>query len=559
MVHPDNAKHKEYQNTFNNADFLSVFDKFSEGVILTNVDGLIIYYNTAMSRIDELKPEEVLFKKITDVYHLTEEKSIIMRCLKKRQPIIDEPIYYRTRMGKFANTIHSAFPLSREGILIGAICFIRDYNLLTETIEDMPVPKNIFEDDIFFESIIGNDPELIKAIDSARMAANTPSPVMLYGETGTGKELFARAIHNHSIRSNSKYTPVNCAAIPENLLEGILFGTSKGAFTGALNKAGLFERTNGGTIFLDEINSMPVGLQSKILRVLQERRVRRVGALKEIEINVKIVSSVNTDPYTAINNGTLRSDLFYRLGVVFIHIVPLARRIGDIELLVSHFIAKHNRILGRDVERVSNDILDLFKIYNWPGNVRELEHVIEGAMNIVGNDTVISMKHLQSHFSNWSVNNTAFSGTLGNSPSSRQYRNKTSENIVTRPDRENEFNINTIHPDKPDQKATLPLAPFMDDNNNKDATTREYSANTSITNIQSGVKTKQDLNEYRNNMDIPKNNLFHSRDEQEKKLVHATLSGTNGNIARAAKNLGISRQLLYYKMKKYNLKRVDYI
>ncbi|MBF0233751.1 MAG: sigma 54-interacting transcriptional regulator, partial [Desulfamplus sp.] len=403
----DIAKRQQHRNDLRDVDFLSVFDEFSDGVIVTDKDGLIVYYNKAISRIDELKPTDALYKKITEVYHLTEEKSIIMRCLKNGSPIIDEPIYYRTRMGKFANTIHSTFPLIKEGMIIGVICFVRDYNVLAESIENMPVPKNLFSDDIFFDSIVGEDPELVRAVNSARMAANTPSPIMLYGETGTGKELFARAIHHHSTRGANKYTPINCAAIPENLLEGILFGTSKGAFTGALSKAGLFERTNGGTIFLDEINSMPVGLQSKILRVLQERKVRRVGALKEIEIDVKIISSVNIDPYVAIREGTLRSDLFYRLGVVFISIVPLARRIGDIELLINHFITKHNKLLGKNIICISKEVMDLFKTYHWPGNVRELEHVIEGAMNIVGYEDVIRIHHLQSHFSNWFLKNAA--------------------------------------------------------------------------------------------------------------------------------------------------------
>ncbi|MBF0574247.1 MAG: sigma 54-interacting transcriptional regulator, partial [Desulfamplus sp.] len=396
---------KQYQHPLKNADFFSVFDQFSDGVMAANPEGVIVYYNNAMSRIDELKPKDALNKKITEVYHLNEEKSVMMRCLKQKSPIIDEPIYYRTRMGKFANTIHSTFPLTKDGHIIGVICFVRDYNVLAETIENMALPKNVFDDDVFFENIVGEDPELIRAVYAAKMAANTPSPIMLYGETGTGKELFARAIHHHSSRSSNKYTPINCAAIPENLLEGILFGTSKGAFTGSLNKAGLFERTNGGTIFLDEINSMPIGLQSKILRVLQEKKVRRVGALREIDFDVKIISSVNTDPYVAIKEGTLRSDLFYRLGVVFISIVPLSKRIGDIELLVNHFIKKHNKALGKNVVCLSKEVLDIFKIYHWPGNVRELEHVIEGAMNIIGYEDVIRLCHLQPHFSNFSLRN----------------------------------------------------------------------------------------------------------------------------------------------------------
>ena len=459
------------------ADYLSIFDEFSDGVLVTNAEGVIVYYNRAMSSIDELSPDKVISRKTTDVYDLDDSTSIIMQCLAKQEPIIDEPIYYRTKMGKFANTIHNVMPIFNRNKLVGAICFVRDYHAMAETIASMQLPgkdQQFNSAYITFERIIGEDPVFLDALNSARLAASTPSPVMLFGETGTGKELFARAIHNHGSRSRKKYTPVNCAAIPENLLEGILFGTSKGAFTGAVNKAGLFERTNKGTIFLDEINSMPVGLQSKILRSIQESKVRRVGDLREVEIDLKIISSVNRDPHVAIADGTLRSDLFYRLGVVFIHIVPLRERLGDLELLVDHFIEKHNAILYKNVKRVSDEAMELFKVYNWPGNVRELEHVIEGAMNIVGADEVIRVKYLQAHFLNWFVK---------------------------------------VKPEKP--------------------------------------KRRRDdvLSERRNT------NLAKKRSEHEKNLIEKAFYENRGNITRTAKALGISRQLLYYKIKKFDISR----
>ena len=454
------------------ANYLSLFDAFSDGVLVTNAEGVIVYYNQAMSRIDEMPPDQALSQKITDIYDLDNTTSLVMQCLAKRTAIIDEPIYYRTRMGKFANTIHTVMPIFNREKLVGAICFVKDYHVMAETIAAMPLPENDRQFDIAaitFERIIGADPAFVDAINSARMAAGTPSPVMLFGETGTGKELFARAIHNHSSRNARKYTPVNCAAIPENLLEGILFGTSKGAFTGSVNKAGLFERTNKGTIFLDEVNSMPVGLQSKILRSVQEKRIRRVGALQEIEIDLKIISSVNKDPHVAITDGTLRSDLFYRLGVVFIHIVPLRERMGDLELLVEHFVAKHNALLGKNVKRISSEVMDLFKVYNWPGNVRELEHVIEGAMNVVGTAAEIQPRHLQSHFSNWSVKS------------------------------------------RPEEPTAPP-------------TTRAAG--------------------------LSKTTAAH-----EKTIIADTLAANQGNITRTAKALGISRQLLYYKIKKFKISR----
>jgi arginine utilization regulatory protein len=477
---------REFLLDLDNANFLAVFDEYNDGVLITNADGVIVYYNKSMSRIDELDPENAILNRIVDVYDLDNESSMVMQCLITRRPIIDQPIYYRTRMGKFANTIHNVFPVFNKNEIVGAICFVRDYNVLAETLASMEMPEKkqgMKTHKITFDSIIGEDPAFRDALNAAGMAAHTPSPVMLYGETGTGKELFARAIHNHSPRSDKKYTPVNCAAIPENLLEGILFGTSKGAFTGSINKAGLFERTTKGTIFLDEINSMPVGLQSKILRIIQERKARRVGALKEIKFDLKIISSVNQDPHLAIADKSLRSDLFYRLGVVFIHIVPLRSRLGDLPLLVRHFIQKHNKMLYKNVLGIEDDVMESFRSYDWPGNVRELEHVLEGAMNIIGTCDKIGMEHLQSHFSNWYVKH--------------------------KPERSGAGNGRTSH-SRPGEDGYLDAG------------------------------------------------LFSHKKEHEQELVHKALLQSRGNVSKSARKLGISRQLLYYKMKKFNFIRNDF-
>lgn len=473
----DQNKTGRFLKYLNKTDYLSIFDDFSDGVIVTDDRGVVVYYNQAMSRIDELNIDDVISSKITEVYDLDDSTSIIMQCLAIQKPMIDQPNYYRTRMGKFANTIHTVMPIFKKSKLVGAICFVRDYHAMVEIIGSMPLPgkDQLFDSaSMTFERIIGKNSAFVDAKKAARMAAGTPSPVMLFGETGTGKELFARAIHNHSSRSAKKFTPVNCAAIPENLLEGILFGTSKGAFTGSVNKAGLFERTSKGSIFLDEVNSMPVGLQSKILRSIQESRIRRVGALKEIETDLKIISSVNKDPHTSISEGTLRSDLFYRLGVVFIHIVPLRQRMDDLKLLVRHFIKKHNVMLCKNVKRISGEVMDLFEVYNWPGNVRELEHVIEGAMNIVGTKEVIRINHLQTHFSNGPLKTKTIKQKIGN-----------------------------------DDKL----------------------------------------------FDGRKPGLIEKRAEQEEQIIKTTLVANKGNITKTAGVLGISRQLLYYKIKKFKIDR----
>ncbi len=368
-------------------EFLPFFEGFGEGLLITDQTGTVIYYNPTMAAIDELDPSDALGKKVVEIYDLTDDSSMIMQCLKNRQPIINRPLLYHTRRGKVANTIHTVFPLLRHGRLEGAICLVREYNLLEETISSvsMPRPKRVLpnETQFDFDAIVGSNIDFLRAVNTARLAAKTHSPVMLCGETGTGKELFAQAIHNQSERKSRSYTAVNCAAIPENLLEGLLFGTTSGAFTGARDKPGLFERASGGTIFLDELNSMATGLQAKILRVIQERKVRPLGSLRETEVDIKIISSVSKEPHVAIAENNLRPDLFYRLGVVFVPIPPLRERREDIVLLARHFVVKHSRALNRKVTDISGDVLELFNEYHWPGNVRELEHVIEGAINLV--------------------------------------------------------------------------------------------------------------------------------------------------------------------------------
>jgi arginine utilization regulatory protein len=213
----------------------------------------------------------------------------------------------------------------------------------------------------------------------ARKASKSSSTVLIYGETGTGKEVFSKCIHHNSDRKEKPFLAVNCAALPEGLLEGILFGTVKGGFTGAVNRPGLFEQADGGTLLLDEINSMSTILQAKLLRVLQESCIRRVGDLKDIPVDVRIIATTNEEPMEAILRGTFRKDLYYRLSVVNITIPNLRERKEDIPL----FVKENNIKLQKDVWEVSDEVFDGFMSYDWPGNVRELKNYIEGAMNMV--------------------------------------------------------------------------------------------------------------------------------------------------------------------------------
>jgi arginine utilization regulatory protein len=388
---------------FEDIDIYSVLSSMHEGVVIADITGKVIFFNQTQGRIDDIAPADVVGKQLLDIYQLTPETSPIMRCLASGDPIINEPMVYRTRLGRVCNILSNAFPLYKTGKLIGAITFSKEYQQLEKVIlsqsasADSVYRKSLNGTRFSFTDIIAEDPKMQDAIRIARMSATSPSPIMISGETGTGKELFAQSIHNHSPRRKKPFIPVNCAAIPENLLEGILFGTSRGSFTGAIDKPGLFEQANGGTIFLDELNSMPLTLQVKLLRVIQEKKVRKLGSLKETNLDVKILSSVGQPPLKIIRNGSLRMDLFYRMGVVSILLPPLRERKGELEMLTQHFISKYNLALGENVKTISFRVANLFAGYLWPGNVRELEHIIEAAMNMVDGTSMIRLAHLPPH------------------------------------------------------------------------------------------------------------------------------------------------------------------
>ncbi len=488
---------------------LPVLDRFHEGVIITDRHGVILYMNGTQLRIDDLRIDDAIGRTVTELYRVDEGTSPTMACLKTGRPIENLACYYRTRLGKVVNSIHNIYPLRSDGRLIGAICCITDYKNIEQTlaaISQTGSPRSVSTFGVSpvtvrvkpggngtryrFGDIIGAHADLLAAVKTAQLTSDSPSPIMLFGETGTGKEMFAQSIHNRSARKSRPYVAINCAAIPENLLEGLLFGTSKGAFTGAIDKAGLFETADGGTLFLDEINAMSPGLQAKLLRFLQERKVRRVGALQEIDVDLKVISSVNVLPHAAIESGSMRADLFYRLAVVFIKIPPLRARMEDLDRLAAHFLEKANDRLGRKVSGIAEDVIDRFKRYTWPGNVRELAHVIEGAMNMAGAEATIRMHHL----------------TL------------------------------PLLMEHPQQAAAPPLGGSA---THSGRFTPAVSAS-STDHAFSGLT----LAEMKTRSEIAK--------------IQAALTATRGNAAGAARRLGISPQLMHYKLKRFGIDRRDF-
>jgi len=228
--------------------------------------------------------------------------------------------------------------------------------------------------------------------------AKNDSNVMVIGESGTGKELVVEAIHSASARAGKPFISLNCAAIPDTLMESTLFGTVKGSFTGAENRKGVFELANGGTLFLDEINSMNMELQAKLLKAVEEQKYMKIGGETYIDVNVRILSAMNVDPREAIRNKTLRQDLFFRLGVIQFFLPPLRERKEDIRILADHFIDFYNRKMNKSVEELDISVEQIFKEYSWPGNVRELRNVIESSFNMT-EDEYISLIDIPEYLS----------------------------------------------------------------------------------------------------------------------------------------------------------------
>ncbi len=252
-----------------------------------------------------------------------------------------------------------------------------------------------------FENIVSKNEKMQKIFDVIKKVSQYKSTVLITGESGTGKELVARALHYNSDRSQEPFIAVNCGAIPENLLESELFGHAKGAFTDAIRtKKGLFEEADGGTLFLDEIGELPGQLQVKLLRVLQDGEIRRIGESKPIQIDVRIVAATVKDLSKEVNEGRFREDLFYRLNVLPIHIPPLRERKGDIPLLIQHFIGKYNQTMNKNVTDVDHGAMDTLMNYKWFGNVRELENTVERAI-VLSEKNSIELENLPIEIQNF--------------------------------------------------------------------------------------------------------------------------------------------------------------
>ncbi len=373
----------------------AIINSSEDAISVVDSRGYGMMINPAYTRMTGLTPEDIIGKPADA--DISEGESMHMLVLKTRKPV--RGVHMKVGPKK-KDVVVNVAPVIVDGQLKGSVGVIHDTTEFKKLAEELAKAKRIIrtlEAKYTFEDIIGMSESMLLAIELARKAALTPATVLLRGESGTGKELFAHAIHNESNRKYSQFIRVNCASIADQLLESELFGYEEGAFTGARKggKRGLFEEASDGTIFLDEIGEMSMNTQAKLLRVLQEKEIIRVGGTKAISVDVRIIAATHVNLEKAIQQGSFREDLYYRLNMMPIIIPPLRYRNQDILPLSLHLVRKYNQEYGRAVLELNPEALMKLQNYHWPGNVRELENVLgRSIINMRFSESTIHVHHL---------------------------------------------------------------------------------------------------------------------------------------------------------------------
>ena len=387
---------------------MSVLETVDQGIHVVDDNGITVVYNRAASEMDGLSESEVIGRRLLEVFpSLDEDSSTLLRVLRTGIPQTAKQQTFSNYKGKKITTINFTSPVVFDDTIVGACEVSTDITRMKEMAErildlqweligkdaraaattplrrsESYAQRRLYS----LDDIVGESTAMKEVKSKALKVAASDAGVMVWGETGTGKELLVQAIHSASPRARGPFVPQNSAALPESLLEGLVFGTVRGGFTGSMDRPGLLELAAGGTLYLDEIDSMPPGLQAKLLRVIQDKLVRRLGDSRERPVDVRIIASTSTKPSDAVERGLLRPDLYYRLSVVEMGLPPLRERREDIPLLCDHFLRKHS---GKGAVRsVTPQVMASFLAYEWPGNVRELEHAVAGSLALAKGSVV---------------------------------------------------------------------------------------------------------------------------------------------------------------------------
>ncbi|MDM5189876.1 sigma 54-interacting transcriptional regulator [Bacillus sp. DX4.1] len=375
----------------------AIIHSSEEAISVVDEQGRGLVINPAYTKLTGLSEEDIIGEPATT--DIVEGESMHMKVLRTRRAV--RGIHMKIGQKK-RDVIVNVAPVIVDGILKGSVGVIRDVSEIQKLTHELNRARQIIrtlEAKYAFDDIVGTSDETMAAIEQAKLGANTPATVLLRGESGTGKELFAHAIHNGSNRKYNKFVRVNCAAISESLLESELFGYEEGAFSGARRggKRGFFEEANNGSIFLDEIGELSASTQAKLLRVLQEKEIVKVGGTKAIPVNVRVIAATHVNLEKAIIEGGFREDLYYRLNKIPIQIPSLRQRKEDIPIISERLIQKINQDYGRNVEGLTESAIQYLQSYDWPGNVRELENILGRAIIFMNyNEMYIDVHHLPS-------------------------------------------------------------------------------------------------------------------------------------------------------------------
>lgn len=380
-------------------DMKILLDAMDNGIIVTDVDTVVLYVNPAYLRFTGLQEGQIVGKLLKDV----RSHSQLYLAMESKKPI-----YNRRREQDGVESFTSLIPIIEDGELIGGLCVVKEIDVMEALINELTELRrkeryygevNSFNFTRYsFGMVVGKNGGLKDLIDTAQKVAVNDGNILITGESGVGKEVIAQSIHNCSKRREKPFVAVNCSAIPESLWESEFFGYVSGAFTGAKKegKMGLFELAQGGTLFLDEIGETPLPLQSKLLRVLEEGRIRKVGSEKEVPIDVRIIAATNKDIRQRVSDGEFRLDLYYRIAVFPLEIPPLRERRQDVTELVYSILEEYNHSSRKNI-KISQAALEALQNYDWPGNVRELKNVMEFTCSFQEKGKVIMPEDLPNH------------------------------------------------------------------------------------------------------------------------------------------------------------------
>jgi PAS domain S-box-containing protein len=354
----------------------TIIDSIPAGIMTSDLDGNINTVNRHMLDLFGYTEEEIKQKK---AYDLFEDWDNVIKAIKLKDNYLDEDVFVNSRKNVLQYNL-SVYPIQDINESLNGIVYVfKEVKRVRKLANKILGRQAIYT----FDKIIGNNKEFLKTIEFAKQVADSRSTILIMGESGTGKEVFAQSIHNYSERRNETFIALNCGAIPKNLIESELFGYDEGAFTGAKKNGhpGKFEIADGGTIFLDEIGEMPLDMQTRLLRVIEEGTVGRIGSTKEIVVDVRIIAATNKDLIEEVNKGNFRKDLFYRLNVLPLRLPALRDRKDDIPLLIDYFMNRISKRINKKIIEIPKDYLKELVEYDWPGNIRDLENLIELMLN----------------------------------------------------------------------------------------------------------------------------------------------------------------------------------